>query len=417
MSIAATNWALKQRTDGPSAQIVLFVVADAANERGICRHADPDYLAERTRQSRATVFRRLGELERAGALTRFKLHGPRGEAIYEIRLHLDREIDYARPVADADDDVGGEVSDAVARDAADEAGAVSGGAESQFETLTGETGGVSPVRLAESHSCDSKSPSKSPTSPLKPPPHVGPAPQGSAREDDDTLVADLAAYRAAHPGIAKRPFEVEALMAALTPAERRERITGASGYAATLAKRPKAHPVDPAKFLREGLWAEYVRHAPPPPRTVFVAAGTPQADAWAVYAATCGRFRPQPTWSDQHGARGWLEYTEWPPFGRGFDPTPAQWWFVERGTRECAAWSERIHQLVGRVPDFVADRPTDRDRASAGLAVLDPLRGTEPLGDGRRFGRRVPCRWPPRRDGTPCTGPPGDDAAVETATA
>src|SRR4051812_33745602 len=49
MSIAAINWAMEQKTDGPSAQSVLFIIADRASEFGVCRHADPDTIAEKTR--------------------------------------------------------------------------------------------------------------------------------------------------------------------------------------------------------------------------------------------------------------------------------------------------------------------------------------------------------------------------------
>ena len=137
MAINVMNWAMHQcRCDGPSAQIVLYVIADTANERGISVHADPQYLVERTRQSRATVFRRLDELEREGAITRYIRRRRNGSQMYEIHCHLNRRIDYGGP----DDDCGGE----------------SHGETGQIETQ------VSPVRLPKSHSCDSKSPSKSP---------------------------------------------------------------------------------------------------------------------------------------------------------------------------------------------------------------------------------------------------------------
>jgi hypothetical protein len=140
------NWAMGARTDGVSAQCVLFVVADTANEHGVSVHADPDYIAARTRQSRATVFRRLRELEAVGALTRLKRFRDDGAPMYEIKLNLDATIDY-----DAPPDDGGTPQDIEA--------------ESQIETPPQsqiETPKVSPVRQAESHSCDSKSPSKNP---------------------------------------------------------------------------------------------------------------------------------------------------------------------------------------------------------------------------------------------------------------
>lgn len=179
MSIVAMNWAMQQRPDGPSAQVVLLVIADRANERGICRHADPDDIAEISRQSRATVFRRLDELERVGLLTRFLRHGERGEREYEIRLNLDARVEYelvqdretGRRVIRLRDAAGENEREIVLRGGADERAteADEGAAqpESQFETVVEsqiETERVSPVRLGESHSCDShKSPSKNPS--------------------------------------------------------------------------------------------------------------------------------------------------------------------------------------------------------------------------------------------------------------
>jgi hypothetical protein len=103
MSIVAMNWAMCCHTDGVSAQAVLYVVADTANDRGISIHADPDYIAEKTRQSRATVFRRFNELEAAGALTRIRRYRADGTSVYEITLHLDREIDYDEPPTEVPD--------------------------------------------------------------------------------------------------------------------------------------------------------------------------------------------------------------------------------------------------------------------------------------------------------------------------
>lgn len=388
MSIAAINWALAQRTDGPSAQIVLFVVADAANERGICRHADPDYIADRSRQSRATVFRRLGELEVAGALSRFKTIGPRGEPIYEIRLHLDRSVDYERTSACAEDR---------SEPAPEDRGEV---VESQFETLTGETGGVSPVRLGESHSCDSKSPSKSPYLPPKPPPCPGGPPQG-LRSDGVEDAARLAHFKATMPSATSRPDRLAALVAALTPDEWEALDLGARAYAAA---RPR-NPIDPERFVRRRIFREWAAKAPPAPPAIWVAQGSLEALAHEVFARACGRSWPGATWSAERREAGWLVRASWPPFGAGLPSDERDWWFVERGTREFWAWCERIRVAGAASPRLRSEVAADRYRGAAGRAVLDPLTTTA-LGDGRRIGLLAPCRWPPRRDGTIATGPP-----------
>src|SRR6266403_1700179 len=93
MSIATMNWALGQRLETHQQQILLYVIADSADPNGVTRHCDPDYMADRARLSRATMFRRLGELEEIGVLTRSKFYSERGSPIYEIRLRLDAQID------------------------------------------------------------------------------------------------------------------------------------------------------------------------------------------------------------------------------------------------------------------------------------------------------------------------------------
>lgn len=90
------NWALKQKTGGPATQIILYVIADSANEHGISIHADPDYIAERAQQSRTSVFHWLKELEGMNALTRIVRYMADGRRGYEIRLHLDQEINIPR---------------------------------------------------------------------------------------------------------------------------------------------------------------------------------------------------------------------------------------------------------------------------------------------------------------------------------
>jgi hypothetical protein len=93
MSIAAMNWALSQRLETHQQQILLYVIADSADPSGITRHCDPDYMVDRTRLSRATMFRRLAELEEIGALSRRKYYTESGTPRYEIRLNLEVRID------------------------------------------------------------------------------------------------------------------------------------------------------------------------------------------------------------------------------------------------------------------------------------------------------------------------------------
>lgn len=64
------NWAMKQATGDPRAQCLLYVVADAASPEGIA-WPSADWLAGKSQQSRATVYRRLKQMQGMGLLILF----------------------------------------------------------------------------------------------------------------------------------------------------------------------------------------------------------------------------------------------------------------------------------------------------------------------------------------------------------
>ena len=61
------NWAMEQATGDPRAQCLLYVIADCANEQGVA-WPGADWMAEKSQQSRATVYRRLEALQALGLL-------------------------------------------------------------------------------------------------------------------------------------------------------------------------------------------------------------------------------------------------------------------------------------------------------------------------------------------------------------
>jgi hypothetical protein len=150
VSIAAMNWALRQRLANPHQQILLYVIADSADPNGLTRHCDPSYMEEHARMTRATMFRRLKELEDLGLLRRSKFYNERGAPIYEVQLVLSALVDVPikRRGVESEEDESSEP-------------------ESQPETLVEHTK-VSPSAAPESHSCDCISPPLSEDSPLPP---------------------------------------------------------------------------------------------------------------------------------------------------------------------------------------------------------------------------------------------------------
>lgn len=397
------NWAMQQRTDGPSAQIVLYIVADTANENGVSRHADPGYIAERSRQSRATVFRRLDELEKAGALTRFKKVRPDGAPVYEIRLALDREIDYSgahhgQAPADATPEADQAVAEVDTPDIE---------AESQIETLTAETPPVSPVRQPESHLCDSmKNPSKSPDSPQ--------SPSLPNEPDDPDFDSRFEKFTRAYPvPIADVPL-TRTLLRAMTEAEIENVTFAAWGYRKMVTDEDR-RAMDAHRFIRDGKWLGYVESgreaAPkppkPPPPEQWLAEDSDEFRALCLACDIAKRSRPAVITRMHSGGpltRGQRAYRYVGHLAYGAAGMAAlavaepklmltsEWRVVEKGSREFFAWSDRVFEWIGVRPEAyriwlcacgqLAERPMRADKLS-----LPPC----------KEGLLVPTPWPPAK--------------------
>ncbi len=91
MSWQALNWANEQQTSSTSAQFVLILLANVADVDGFVRFVSADNLAKWSRQSRASVFRRLKDLEEVGLLVREPAQFSRsGGRLVSGQLRLDR---------------------------------------------------------------------------------------------------------------------------------------------------------------------------------------------------------------------------------------------------------------------------------------------------------------------------------------
>jgi hypothetical protein len=83
-------WANERPTTSPSAHLVLVQLASLAEADGVVRRLDFEWLARVSKQSRTSVFKRLGEFERAGWLTRERVgYASDGSPIVLVRLHID----------------------------------------------------------------------------------------------------------------------------------------------------------------------------------------------------------------------------------------------------------------------------------------------------------------------------------------
>ncbi len=407
MSIAAINWAMDQKTDGPSAQSVLFIIADRASEFGVCRHADPDTIAEKTRQSRATVFRRLEELERVGIVARFTRHLADGRREYEVRLGFGKKVNYRVDkfrtifLYGIDDEKcegplvaelpfrGGETQDV------DDGSQSETRPESQIATHP-----VAPVRPDESQSCDPhKSPSKSPSkedSPLIPQAGGFSEQSGNVPEAETKTWVHEASWsrlEAAwndpilHQAICRGIWE------AFTENERERFLRVVRGYLAWRLKQPKLpNRCNIQKLMREiDAWPGYEKLAGPDPSLrTFYAEHSEEHRALDVIAAVVGLLGPEVKFDDTKAVRGFWRSRPLRPdevaMAMFADKPRDQWMPLERGTPPFYAWSTRYFEWFSKRYDN-----------------FNP-----------------PCLFPPHKDGTfppprsqeESTGPPGDEHAA-----
>lgn len=328
MSIKAMNWALQQATGDPRAQCLLYVIADCASVEGVA-WPSADWLADKSQQSRATVYRRLSALQEMGICTVFPRYiddngkmfnepgpGRRRSKSPEIRLHLDATV--RRETSDEDVEGQSQAENDPQSQAENEGGA----------SLTGEIG--------ESHCCDSnKNRNLTEDSPQ--------APQRGVIEPP------LEEFQKAYP-LAFTDFErTKAAWSVLTEAERRDAITGAAGYAALCKQQPKRNVEDAHRWLRGRKWQGYIaagKQAEQAARFVQVAEGSEEWNAWMVFYRCCGKRTGIPDFhfSGDYPNRSARVLGQWPPVGRGL-PADGKWLEHVEGSGQFAAWLRRLKEL------------------------------------------------------------------------
>jgi hypothetical protein len=368
MSIHAMSWALAQCLETAAQQCLLYVIADSADPNGVTRHCDPEYMAEKSRLSRATMFRRLSELEQLDLLSRRKYYTDRGAPRYEICLNLDAKVHVPLKSRrkDDDDDGDGDLSAAETP-------------ESHAETLPPksqpETREVSQVRQTQSHSCDYISPTLSKN--LSP----NPSPRGSLSKQEAEDVARHDAlwvqFLARYPGVnAMDQVEARREFDGLTFDDAEWAVSSALPYASECAKLRRP-PKNAHLWLRKAMFWNIpkAKIGAPPPEELWIEEGS-EADR-AVRLALRLVKKIQPFVHSRAGSKRGYPRTQ--PVGPDLiamlkfeGANDLHWPTYARGTPEFAAWQARFGQWTG-----------------AGLPTLP---GTDSI--------RVPCQWPPKKDGT-----------------
>lgn len=207
MSTATMSWALRQELATAVQQGLLYVIADSCDVAGTTRHCTPEYMEIHGRMPRATMFRRLGELEAYGLLTRQKFFTERGEAIYEIRLNLaalvNVPIKRRRPRDDGDEDSPEDTSPSGGDDGGAQAQEVNEIPESQSETLVSGEQSLTTAQ-AKSHSgdyhIDDPSLPKKESPPYPPPGGAFPKMELEAKAKRDAL---WERFKTGYPSIAR----------------------------------------------------------------------------------------------------------------------------------------------------------------------------------------------------------------------
>lgn len=370
------NWALRQRLESHQQQILLYVIADSADPNGTTRHCDPEYMAEHARMTRATMFRRLGEIEGLGLLKRFKFYTERGAPIYEIRLDLALLIDLPiKRRKGTEDDPADDETEAESRDGTSRP-------ESQAETLpqshaeTMVATIVSPSAAPQSQSCDYISPTlpKEDSPPYPPPGGAVSREEGEASRKRDAL---WQRFVQGYPGITTMDQrEARDELDALTLDDAEWAVSVLPALKEDLRKARDRPPKNAHIWLKKGMFRNFTRVAlgrtgSSPELLRYASDGAEGTALIALHAI--GRAALYDSGTVDYAGEITAQILAFAKAGR-----PSEWRFTDE-PRHIAAWTEFIGRAV--------------HRARASMAV------TQGLGASQREGIKVPWPFPPSKDG------------------
>lgn len=395
----AHSWARNLRLRNPYAKLVLCMTTLYVQGDGTCFVGIPA-LAKDCELAEETVRRRLVWLETVGAVTRMpqwidengRRNGDgRGKRTTdEIRLMIDADADVieARACGDLEADSDGE-TDAVSP--------VPGRGLSESTTtsspvhgrgLTDDEKGVSPPVSPLAAPSLRRGPDSSEPEPEGIPPtplrgegddHADHEAEGKDWPHADTWGRFERAWQEPiiHQQLCRQ------IWSAFTDIERETAIKVARGYVKwRTAQRRPPNACNAQKILREReAWSRFVELAGPDPALrTFIVEGSAEYRALSVLEKI-GGWSPYPLNSNPTtGARGYWRSSPVPADILGLavfaDQPVDEWKTLEPDTKQFFAWSSRVFDWVGK----------------------------------RRSSLRVPCPFPPRKDGS--IGPPDQSAAT-----
>lgn len=416
-SDAAHTWARNLRLGNPYAKSVLLALTLYVNDEGSC-FAGIGSLADDTDLSEDTVRKRLRWLEEIGAIARFarfrdengrvNTEGRGKRTTDDIRLLIESDPeDIEARAAGLDrnaEDVGHAVASAL--------DPVLAACESEFsprcqQGLNQDQKSVSP-RLAPEQPSHCSNPSKDSSEPE--PEESPPTPPSGGVCDEDREETSQESDRTREPEHFAEFFEacpgwrtqardrVRQAFEALTP-EERVKARAAAPLNARECEKARKKSRDAWKLIREKFWVNFPDAKLPekPPPLVWIDVG--ETDGLAV-ALEIADGRPLNLISGSSGARGLWRRSPIPPdlaaLATFAGTVRDDWPIVPAGSHEFAAWRARLEAWTGlRVEgQRVFTEPHDRQ--------VHDLPPTHPAFRLRRsiIALRVPCRWPPRLDGT-----------------
>ena len=406
----AHAWARHLRFGNAYAKSVLLALTHYVNDEGACTAGLPT-LAEDTDLSVDTVRKRIRFLEDCGAIARFPRwidergrvnnDGRGKQTTDEIRLMLDAdpEVIEARARGDV-----GDVEDVVTV-APDGGGATTVSPSCQQGLNHGAESVRGGLGVGQGSLCGNPLDSFEPEPEESPPtpPSGGVCDEDreeTSQESDRTREPEhFAEFFEACPGWRTQARDrVRQAFEALTP-EERVKARAAAPLNARECEKARKKSRDAWKLIREKFWVNFPDAKLPekPPPLVWIDVG--ETDGLAV-ALEIADGRPLNLISGSSGARGLWRRSPIPPdlaaLATFAGTVRDDWPIVPAGSHEFAAWRARLEAWTGlRVEgQRVFTEPHDRQ--------VHDLPPTHPAFRLRRsiIALRVPCRWPPRRDGT-----------------
>ncbi len=402
----AHAWARNLRLSNPFAKLVLSMLTLYVDGDGKC-FVGIDALAEDTELSVDTVRKRLAWLENVGAIARFPQwvdgNGRRNSeergrrTTDEIRLLMASDADVIERRAL------GEVSEssepaktAQSRDQSSADPRSQQGQQSENKNDEGSVRGRLGVGLPSDSGkgLDSSNLNQEPEDSPQPPEDRGIETLGGGIASEQwPHTESWAKVETAWGDPILHQQLCRDLWTAFTDVERERFLRVIRGYLAwRLQQRTIPNRCNIQKLMREiDAWAGYEKLAGPDPALrTFYAEHSTEHRALEVIAAIVGVLGPEIKFDDHQGQRGFWRVRPLRPDQVAmeifFDKPKDQWTTIEHRTPPFYAWTERYFEWFSKRPDNF----------------------------------RVPCLFPPRKDGTfppppsqeESTGPPGDEHAA-----